>query len=84
MACTVALWRFQEVNLKRWVFQFQVTILETGTRLWPGVGVVEGDYDTTQMPGWRKESLGYHTDDGKIFYNDTSGRETKGFAFKVL
>ena len=31
------------------------------------------------MPGWRKESLGYHTDDGKIYYNDDySGRETKG------
>ena len=31
------------------------------------------------MPGWREESLGYHTDDGKIYYNDDySGRETKG------
>ena len=40
---------------------------------------MKGDkYKTTQMPGWRKESLGYHTDDGKIYYNATSGRETKG------
>ena len=64
--------------MKHWLFQFQVTILETGSRLWPGVGVVEGEYDTSQMPGWREESVGYHTDDGKIYYNDTTGRETTG------
>ena len=83
VARIAALWRFQEVNLKRWVFQFQVTILETGTRLGvsPGVGVVQKNYDTTDMPGWGKDSLGYHTDDGKIYYNDTPGRETKGFFF---
>ena len=65
--------------MKHCVFQFHVTILKTGTRLWPGVGVVKDDYKTNQMPGWHKESLGYHTDDGKIYYNNTSGRETKGF-----
>ena len=45
----------------------------------PGIGAVKGDYDTRRMPGWQKESLGYHMDDGKIYYNDSSaGRETKG------
>ena len=46
--------------------------------------MVEDDYKTNQMPGWRKESLGYHTDDGKIYYNDTSGRETKGIFVNEL
>lgn len=41
--------------------------------------MVKDDYETNQLPGWHEESLGYHTDDGKIYYNNTSGRETKGF-----
>ena len=69
----------KKIDLKHCVFQFQVTILEAGARFSPGVGVVKGDkYKTTQMPGWREESLGYHTDIGEIYYNNTSGRETKG------
>ena len=31
------------------------------------------------MPGWYSESVGYHTDDGKIFHNTgNAGRETQG------
>ncbi|KAL9954088.1 hypothetical protein ACROYT_G041582 [Oculina patagonica] len=57
---------------------FEVTILETGDVRWPGIGVVDENYDTSRMPGWEDGSLGYHTDDGKIYHNDTTGRETKG------
>ena len=28
------------------------------------------EYSTDIMPGWEKESVGYHIDDGKIFHND--------------
>ena len=53
--------------------------LETGEMRWLGIGVVNEGYDTTDMPGWYYGSVGYHTDDGKIFHNTGSGgRETKG------
>ena len=64
-----------------------MTVLETGERKWLAVGVVNEGYDNSQMPGWENESVGYHTDDGKIFQSVktgdedayvTTGRETKG------
>ena len=33
------------------------------------MGVVTKGYDNTDMPGWRNNSLGYHTNDGKFFHN---------------
>lgn len=40
-------------------------------------------YGTTEMPGWYKGSVGYHTDDGRIFQprgtgHCSAGRETGG------
>lgn len=61
-------------------YHFQVTILETGNIRWPGIGVVDKKYNMSYMPGWDNESVGYHTDDGKIYHNDDyDGKETKGF-----
>lgn len=45
--------------------------------------MVDENYDTSRMPGWENGSLGYHTDDGKIYHNDTTGRETKGLKDSV-
>ena len=36
------------------------------------------DYDISEMPGWNVGSVGYHTDDGKIFHSDINGKETEG------
>ena len=36
------------------------------------------DYTLTEKPGWEKGSVGYHIDDGKIYHNDSSGKETEG------
>ena len=53
--------------------------LETGELRWLGIGVVNKDYDTSAMPGWHTGSVGYHTDDGRIFQNTSNGgRETIG------
>ncbi|XP_068694397.1 transient receptor potential cation channel subfamily M member 4-like isoform X2 [Montipora foliosa] len=63
---------------------FEVTILETGRTHWPGIGVVPTGYSETVMPGWEKQSLGYHTDDGKIYHSsaqlryDYFGHDTEG------
>ena len=53
------------------------------------MGVVTEHYDDTDMPGWRNNSLGYHTNDGKIFHNcnqhpeDTKGIKSNYFIISV-
>jgi len=60
---------------------FEVVILETKNNGQVGIGVVNKDYDNLAMPGWEDNSLGYHTSDGKFFYNceeDDRELETEG------
>ncbi|CAH3159044.1 unnamed protein product, partial [Porites evermanni] len=59
---------------------FEVMILESGETRWLGIGVVFGDYDTELMPGWAKGTVGFHTDDRKIFdtENNANGKKTIG------
>lgn len=52
-----------------YLFHPQITIVETGEYKWLGIGITDKAYKTSDMPGWYKESLGYHTDDGNIFHN---------------
>lgn len=39
--------------------------------------MVNEDYSTSKMPGWKKGSVGYHTDDGIIFH-DNKQKGTEG------
>ncbi|CAH3021281.1 unnamed protein product, partial [Porites evermanni] len=59
---------------------FEVMILESGETRWLGMGVVFGEYGTELMPGWRKGTVGYHTDDRKIYDTQerNNGRKTIG------
>ena len=61
-------------------------ILESGETRWLGMGVVFGDYGTEMMPGWRKGTVGYHTDDRKIYDRQerNNGRKTMGLQTGVL
>ena len=47
-------------------------ILESGETRWLGMGVVFDDYGTDLMPGWSGGTVGYQTDDRRIF--DTLGQ----------
>ena len=62
------------------LFLLKVMILESGETRWLGIGVVFGDYGTNLFPGWTKGTVGYHTDDRKIFDKLASshGRKTIG------
>ena len=43
------------------------------------MGVVEREYGNHAMPGWRKGTVGYHIDDGRIFDgNPKKGVECEG------
>ncbi|KAL9952839.1 hypothetical protein ACROYT_G040152 [Oculina patagonica] len=57
---------------------FEVIILETGGKRLLGIGAVEQDYDTSEMPGWENGSVGYHADDGIIYHNIFNEERTKG------
>lgn len=43
----------------------QVTILDTGVRGMIAVGLVPRAYDLDHQPGWLRDSVGFHADDGK-------------------
>jgi len=61
-------------------------ILESGETMWFGMGVVFGDYDINEMPGREDGTVGYRTDDRKIFDAEepSSGKKTKGKASNIL
>ena len=61
-------------------------ILESAETKWLGVGVVFKDYDLNLMPGWKDGTVGYHTDDRKIFDAEmkTRGKKTTGKGSSIL
>ena len=60
------------------LFHPQITIVETGEYKWLGIGITNEAYESNKMPGWYKESLGYHTDDGNIFHNSKKHEDAIG------
>ena len=61
-------------------------ILGSGETMWFGMGVVFEDYDLDMMPGWEDGTVGYHTDDRKIFDAEEPirGKKTTGKASNIL
>ena len=59
---------------------FKVMVFKSGETMWFGMGVVFGDYDFNVMPGWEDGTVGYHTDDRKIFDAEEPdyGKKTTG------
>ena len=52
---------------------FEVEILDRGKGCLIGAGVASTSYSATEQPGWSKDSVGYHGDDGFLFRNDPYG-----------
>ncbi|XP_045184587.2 uncharacterized protein LOC123542696 [Mercenaria mercenaria] len=58
---------------------FEVKIIRSGGNdSSVGIGLVPKDYPEQYFPGWGKSSVGYHTDDGCVFIENTSGGELLG------
>ena len=52
---------------------FEVTIVDYGRIGWIGVGLAHKTYPLNRMPGWYKNSVAYHCDDGKLFHENKNG-----------
>lgn len=55
------------------LFYFEIKILSIGKKGFIGVGLCGKNEGLNRLPGWEKNSLGYHGDDGFIFQNSGTG-----------
>ena len=52
---------------------FEYEILDRGNEASIGIGVGERNYPMSRMPGWNRNSIGYHGDDGKLYHENGIG-----------
>ena len=52
---------------------FELLILHQGQEASIGIGVGEKSYSMSRMPGWNRNSVGYHADDGKLYHESGGG-----------
>ena len=53
---------------------FEIKIVDKGNRTTIGLGFGEYKYPLDRMPGWNRNGIGYHADDGRLFHQDGFGR----------
>ena len=53
---------------------YEYEIVSRGQKCAIGVGVGEFNYPLDRMPGWNRNGVGYHADDGRMFYQDGYGK----------
>lgn len=52
---------------------FEYQIIDRGNEASIGIGVGERNYPMSRMPGWNRNSIGYHGDDGKLYHENGIG-----------
>eukprot|EP00038_Savillea_parva_P031779 m.90395 g.90395 ORF g.90395 m.90395 type:complete len:431 (+) comp9858_c0_seq2:253-1545(+) len=57
------------------LFYFEVTIRDKGRDGYIGIGLCTASTNTNRLPGWEKNSYGYHGDDGNAFSCSGTGNE---------
>lgn len=55
------------------LYYFEITFVSKGREGLMGVGLSSSQVSLNKLPGWAKESYGYHADDGNIFTVDGKG-----------
>lgn len=53
---------------------YEYIILAKGAEASIGIGIGERGYPLHRMPGWNRNSIGYHGDDGKLYHESGGGR----------
>ena len=57
---------------------YECEIVSRGARCKIGVGAGEQEYPLDRQPGWNRNGIGYHADDGRLFHED-GPRQGKAF-----
>ena len=53
---------------------YEYVILNEGLESSIGIGMGERSYPLHRMPGWNRNGIGYHGDDGKLYHESGGGR----------
>ena len=53
---------------------YEFIILSIGAEASIGIGIGKRGYPLHRMPGWNRNSIGYHGDDGKLYHESGGGR----------
>ena len=54
---------------------FEIEIISGGINNEIGIGLGAFEYPIDQMPGWNRNSIGYHADNGKLYHQRGNGQE---------
>ena len=52
---------------------FEIEVLQLGTKGTIAIGAASADYRLNSHPGWMRDSIGYHGDDGRLFQHSETG-----------
>eukprot|EP01112_Ceratiomyxa_fruticulosa_P020316 TRINITY_DN6886_c0_g1_i1.p1 TRINITY_DN6886_c0_g1~~TRINITY_DN6886_c0_g1_i1.p1 ORF type:complete len:439 (+),score=68.43 TRINITY_DN6886_c0_g1_i1:184-1500(+) len=56
------------------IFYYEISIINKGRDGYIGIGVCTGSMNLTRLPGWERNSFGYHGDDGHVFRGSGLGK----------
>lgn len=54
---------------------FEIEIKSGGMKNEIGIGLGEFEYPVDRMPGWNRNSIGYHADNGKLYHQEGCGQK---------
>lgn len=56
------------------LYYFEVKIISKGRDGYMGIGLTAQNFKANRLPGWDKQSYGYHGDDGNSFSSSGNGK----------
>ena len=55
---------------------FEIRIIDPGEKAYIAIGICSQEYPHNMLPGWKEISVGYHADNGSLFYSSDNGQPT--------
>jgi len=65
----------REIPFQCAIYYFEVTVVKRGRDGYLGVGLSAAGTNLNRLPGWEKQTFGYHGDDGHKFFATGNGKE---------
>ncbi|CAB4413315.1 unnamed protein product [Rhizophagus irregularis] len=63
-------YRFLSSQVKYWFYYYEITILSNKDKTIIAIGLSTKKYPTNRLPGCNTHSVGFHSDEGRIFHNE--------------